>query len=140
MPLQAAPLRSTWRIALGVALVAVVAAGLFVLAAIPSFLGAWREADYPGASRLSDHSTYTLGHLSFRRDTSYRTKDLFPAVYNWYSAGHHLGPEERAQSNCITMERSFRELYVIERSMGVTLCDTKNGRMIFVTRTIELRR
>jgi hypothetical protein len=140
MTLQAAPQRHGGRIALGVALVAGVAAGLFVLAAIPAVLREWRDADYPGASRLSDHSTYTLGHFSYRRDTAYRTKDLFPVVYNWYSSGHKLGPEEHAQSNCITMERTFREFFVIDRYMGVTLCDTRNGRMIFVTRTIELRR
>jgi hypothetical protein len=140
MLVQASPKRNLGRVALGMVIVTTVALGLFVLAAIPSLLKVWRSADYPGASRLSDHSTYTLGHFSYRRDTAYRTKDTFPVVYNWYSSGHNLGPEDRAQSNCITMERTFREFYILERSMGVTLCDTRNGRMIFVTRTVELYR
>jgi hypothetical protein len=140
MLVQASPKRNTGRIALGMAIVVAVTLGLFVLAAIPSLLKVWRSADYPGASRLSDHSNYTLGHLSYRRDTAYRTKDPFPVVYNWYSSGHNLGPEEHAQSNCISMERSFREFYIIERYMGVTLCDTRDGRMIFVTRIVELYR
>ena len=139
MPLQAAPARTAGRTLLGVGIVVSVAAALFVMAAVPTILRVWRAADYPGAARLSDHNNVKLGSLDFRRDTTYRTGDPFPRVYNWYSSGHNLGPEARAQSNCILIERVYHELYVVERYMGVTMCDTPAGRMIYVTRTIALR-
>lgn len=130
---------TTGRIALGLAVVIAATIAAFAAAVAPSLVQLWRAADYPGSIRLSDHTNLNLLHLSFRRDTSYRTKDEFPIVYNWYSSGQNLGPEERAQSNCILMERTFTVLHVIERYMGVMLCDTPNGRMIFVNRTFSWR-
>jgi hypothetical protein len=126
---------------IGLALLIVIAGALaaFAVASLPGIIHFWRAADYPGAARISDHSKLSLGNLSFRRDTSYRTRDSFPRVYNWYSTGQALGPEQQAQSNCILMERSYTVIFVLERYMGVTLCDTPSGRMIFVTRTVALR-
>src|SRR5262245_49301711 len=97
-------------------------------------------ADYPGATRIAGNNLYRFWpHLSVRRDTTYRTSDPFPAVYNWYSSGFKLGPEAYALSNCIQMARSFTDFYVIERQMSVMVCDTPGARMMFVMRTLSLR-
>jgi hypothetical protein len=127
------------RLTLGLLLVAGIAAALVGAAVTLSLAQAYRAADYPGSIRVSDHRLTKAGpHPHFRRNTSYRTSDPFPVVYNWYSSGFQLGPEVRAQSGCILMARSSTVM-MIERSMSVTLCDTPNGRMIFVMRSISLR-
>ncbi len=105
-------------------------------------LAAWHfyfAADYPGSARTSDHAIYGYAPLSIRRDTAYLTTDEFPAVYNWYSVGFELGPEQRAQSGCILMARSQTTLGLLRNSMSVTLCDTPKGRMVFVMRHVQLR-
>lgn len=94
-------------------------------------------AHYPGAVRISSHSNYQSLPREIRWDDSYRTADPFPDVYNWYSNGFGLGPEARANSNCILIEGSQRQA-LIERYTGVMLCDTPTGRMIFVTRSASL--
>ncbi|MGH2521175.1 MAG: hypothetical protein ACRDH2_01620 [Anaerolineales bacterium] len=127
-----------WKVGL-----ALLVGGLLALAGIGVGLLAiqYREAaDYPGAALVADHNLYKVTpHLVIRRDTSYRTLDAFPKVYNWYSSGFHLGPETHAQGNCILMARSFTTAWMIEQSMSVTLCDTPKGRTIFVTRSISFR-
>ncbi len=108
--------------------------------------GAWllvryqNAADYPGASLMAGQNIYSLWpNPTVRRDSSYRTRDPFPAVYNFYSAGFQLGPEDYAESNCIQMARDFTDLRVIERHMSVTVCTTPSGPMIFVMRSLTLR-
>jgi hypothetical protein len=97
-------------------------------------------ADYPGASRVSGQNIYKFSpNLTIRRDTAYRTDDPFPAVYNYYSAGFALGPESYAQSNCIQMADAVTEMRVFKRTMSVTVCDTRSGRLIFVMRSLSLR-
>jgi hypothetical protein len=114
-------------------------AALVVIAVAAPLVQYYKAADYPGATQVSDHTvTKVLPSLTLRRDTSYRTQDAFPVVYNWYSSGFRLGPERRAQSACILMERSQTWL-AVEQRMSVMLCDTSSGRMIFVMRSIGLR-
>jgi hypothetical protein len=124
--------------------------GLLVLAGsalVALLLGAvWMAAryqdaaDYPGASRVAGQNIYKFSpNLTVRRDTAYRTEDPFPTVYNYYSAGFELGPETYAQSNCIQMSEAVTELRVFQRTMAVTVCDTRSGRMIFVMRSLSLR-
>ena len=97
-------------------------------------------ADYPGAARMAGQNIYKFSpNLTIRRDTSYRTSDPFPTVYNFYSAGFALGPESYAQSNCIQMSDTTTDLHVLQRTMAVTVCDTRGGRMIFVMRSLSLR-
>ena len=118
-------------IVLGCALVSVV--GLAVA-------GFQRAGDYPGAQLVSSHSIHAFSpELTVRTDSSYRTNDKFPAVYHWYSKRFALGPEAGAHSACIIMERTSNSLGIVERSVGVTVCDTVNGRLIFVQRTFAVR-
>jgi hypothetical protein len=125
-----------WGALLLVALIlaaALLGAGLFV--------ARYRAAaDYPGAELMAGQDTYSLWpNPTVKRDTSYLTHDAFPRVYNFYSSGFALGPEDYAQSNCIQMAKNFTDLYIIERHMSVMLCDTPSGRMVFVMRALTLR-
>jgi len=100
-----------------------------------------RAADYPGAVRMAEQTVFKYSpSLSVRSDTSYRSSDEVPAIYNWYSNGFKLGTEAHAQSGCIQLAKSFTDLGVIERYMSVMMCDTPHGRMIFVMRSLYLRR
>ena len=98
-------------------------------------------ADYPGAVFLGGHNLYKFWpHPVIRRDTSYLTSAPFGEVYNFYSNGFDLGPEQHALSQCILMANSTTTVWIIENEMAVTLCDTPSGRMIFVMRAVSLRR
>lgn len=98
-----------------------------------------RSADYPGALLVSAHNVYQVSpHVYLRRDTSYRTTDAFPQVYHWYSRGFDLGPEVRAESACIYLQRATTT-FVLEQYFGVMVCDTPAGRMMFVQRSVALR-
>lgn len=97
-------------------------------------------ADYPGATFLGANMLYKFSpHLVIRRDTSYQTSAPFSDIYHFYSAGFDLGPEQHAQGACILMADETTSAWVIETEMAVTLCDTPEGRMIFVMRTVALR-
>ncbi|MBM4422329.1 MAG: hypothetical protein FJ030_02925 [Chloroflexi bacterium] len=127
-----------WGLALGLigwGVVTVAALGLVL------FVSWYRQsADYPGAMLVADHTIYKFSpHLSVRRDTSYRSGDEFPRIYNWYSNGFNLGTEARDQGGCVLLAKSFTDLSVIERQMSVMICETPNGRMIFLMRSVSLR-
>lgn len=95
---------------------------------------------YPGAAQVSDHRiVHIYPQFTVRRDTSYRTQDAFPLVYDWYSRGFALGPEKAAISTCIYLEDTTQLIVVLEQHMSVYLCDTASGRMIWVERTLALR-
>ena len=99
----------------------------------------YQAADYPGSVLVADHTLSKVWPaLVFRRDTSYRSSDPLPAIYNWYSQRFRLGTERRAQSACITLERS-NTWWLAQEYIGVTICDTATGRMMFVQRTFTLR-
>lgn len=123
------------RIWFGVGVLLLLATGVMLLLLIAGGGWVYQAADYPGAMLVSDHTNYT--GLTIRRDTSYRTQDPFPDVYNWYSVGFSLGPEKAAQSNCIYMEESAEQL-IFSRQMAVHVCDTVSGRLIFVQRTVTI--
>ena len=98
-----------------------------------------QAGNFPGATLVADHTIYKgVPHIFMRRDTSYRTTDPFPNVYNWYSSAFDLGPETRAQSSCILMAKATTWL-AIERQTSVMVCDTPSGRMVFVMRSVGLR-
>lgn len=95
-------------------------------------------AQYPGAVPLSFHDHVSVyPQVSYKRAAAYRSMDDFVSIYNWYSRGFSLGPEKQAQSNCIHMYDTKTQLGM-SWIMTVTLCDTPNGRMIFVQRTLEV--
>ena len=102
-------------------------------------LSLYQAADHPDAVLVADHNLYRWEPvLHFRRDTSYQAATEFPKLYNWYSRRFDLGPEARAESACITMEKADRVL-LLEWVTTVMLCDTGEQRRIFVTRTFTLR-
>jgi hypothetical protein len=116
------------------AVIIVFASGVWLLARYQN------AADYPGAEVVAGQNSFAFWpHLVVKRDTAYRTGDPFPAVYNFYSSGFHLGPEAYALGSCIQMARTTTELYVLERNMSAMVCDTPAGRMIFVMRAISVR-
>jgi hypothetical protein len=98
-----------------------------------------QSANYPGALVVSAHNIYQVSpSLYVRRDTSYRTADALPEVYHWYSRGFDLGPEAGAHGSCIMLERSTSQ-FIVEQYVGVMVCDTPTGRMMFVQRSLSLR-
>jgi hypothetical protein len=124
----------------GALLVAALALGVAVLSTGYLVVRYQNAADYPGAALMAGQQIYSVWpNPTVRRDSSYHTTDLFPAVYNFYSSGFALGPEVYAQSNCIQMAKTFTEFYVVERDMSVMVCDTPSGRLIFVMRSLSLR-
>ncbi len=133
-------IRSNRRLWTTLGITAWVAVSLLALTLI--LLANWyrQSADYPGSLSLGDHTIYRLSPVpTIRQDTAYRSTDEFKKIYNWYSNGFNLGPEVYAQSQCILMAHSFNDFGVIRREMSVTLCDTPKERMIFVTRSLELK-
>ena len=97
-------------------------------------------SNYPGATLVSDRTIYNLTpRPAMRYDASYRTNDKFSDVYNWYSSQFSLGPETYAQSSCALMARSSAAFIVFERQTSVMVCDTANGRLVFVMRSVMLR-
>ena len=99
-----------------------------------------RASQYPGAIEMSEHFMYKFSpSLSIRHDTAYRSSDEFPKVYNWYSTSFDLGPEVRAQSACNAMDKA-RSWFLFENTTTVTICDTPNGRMMFVMQSVTIRR
>lgn len=98
-------------------------------------------ADYPGATFVGANTLYKFSpHLVIRRDTSYQTSAPFNDIYDFYSRGFDLGPERHAQGACILMGDATTTAGFIETEMAVTLCDTPEGRMIFVMRMMSFRR
>jgi hypothetical protein len=96
-------------------------------------------ADYPGATFMGANMLYKFSpHLVVRRDTSYQTSAPFSDIYHFYSTGFDLGPEQHAQGTCILLASATTTAWVIETEMAVTLCDTPEGRMIFVMRAVSL--
>ena len=120
--------------------------GIFVLLAVAAvivfaaaIISQDREsARYPEAEPITRHENYTGLPFNYKWDDTYRTTDPFPAVYNWYSTGFNLGPEMRANGRCILMEGSEKRL-AATRYTSVLLCDTPNGRMIYVSRSTSFR-
>lgn len=100
----------------------------------------YRATDYPGATRVADQNlTIYSPNFVLRRTTVYRTDDPFPQVYNWYSNQFVLGPENYAQSNCISMSNAANRGWLLEEQMSVMVCNTPTGRMMFVMRAFLVR-
>lgn len=126
------------RLLFGLGLTALIGFLLMGLVVTSLIIREQRIADYPGALLLSQHNMYVpLPRPHVRQDTSYRTQDDLPTVYNWYSNRFNLGSERLAQSNCIHLLRSNTTL-LFRRNMSVSICDTRNGRMIFVQRSTSV--
>ena len=94
-------------------------------------------AQYPGSAHVSSHSNYKALPRELRWDDAYRTHAPFVEVYNWYANGLNLGPESKANGHCILLEATKKQV-VISRHISVFLCDTRQGRMIFVARSMSV--
>ncbi len=97
-----------------------------------------QSAQYPGALPIASHSNYHGLPYQYRWDDTYITTDNFTAVYNWYSVTFDLGAEVRALERCTLLEGTNEQL-VVKRHVSVSLCNTPEGQMIFVTRSTSLR-
>jgi hypothetical protein len=137
-PAMFKPLRQR-RVLIGVGVLAGVIVCLTGAALWVTLQNYYAAADYPGGLAVANHSVYKYAPvLHVRRDTSYRTTDVFPQVYNWYSSQFQLGPEARAESACIVMEKASA-WFVFEQATSVMICDTGQDRMIFVMRAMTVR-
>ena len=114
---------------------------MIVCAVISLWVVRYRDAaDYPGATFVGANMLYKFSpHLVIRRDTAYQSSASFSDIYNFYSAGFELGPEQHAQGACILMANTATTAFVIKTDMAVALCDTPDGRLIFVMRTVSVR-
>jgi hypothetical protein len=120
-------------------ILALIALVLVVVAAGVGLLNFYSIADYPGSSVDADNSLVRgFPNPYFRRDTSYRTSDAFNKVFNHYSSGFDMGAEAEGQSSCSHL-RKASETVGFRSSMAVTICDSTNGRLIFVQREVSLR-
>ena len=87
---------------------------------------------------MASHSNYRGLPYQYRWDDTYLTTDNFTAVYNWYSVTFDLGAEARALEKCTLLEGTNEQL-VVKRHVSVSLCNTPEGQMIFVTRSTSFR-
>lgn len=116
-------------------LLALVGIGLFLAL---SWQKSRNSTQYPGSLPVASHSNYSDFPISYKWDDTYLTEAPFREVYNWYSVTFDMGAEARATGNCIWLE-SQRRQWAVQRHLGVFLCDTPNGRMIFVSHTTDYR-
>lgn len=93
---------------------------------------------YPAATRLSEHHISDMWpNPTYKQSYSYLTSDKFPDVFNWYSQCYDLGGERQAQGMCSHLYNA-RPVFLLTQTTSLTLCDTPQGRMIFVQQTASL--
>lgn len=121
----------------GIAALIVVMLGMGMAAAL--VLREHGLARFPGAMQMSVGSSYVFEpRPKLRRDSSFRTDAPFAAVSDWYARAFALHPAQRALHNCIQMDDIAR-MWIIHRYVSVVICDTPDGRMVYVQRTVWLR-
>ena len=102
---------------------------------------AWQDrqaARYPGSLPIASHSIYRGLPNEYRWHDTYLTTDDFTTVYNWYSITFELGAEAHAMEKCTILEGNNPRL-ILDRYVSVSVCNTPDGQMIFVSRTTSLR-
>lgn len=119
------------------------ALALVIVAALLGVVGvvAWQDRQagrYPGSLPISSHSIYRGLPNEYRWDDTYLTTDNFTTVYNWYSVNFELGAEAHAMEKCTILEGNNPRLGV-NRYVSVSVCNTPDGQLIFVSRTTSLR-
>ena len=109
------------------------------LAAVFRQLRAAADAAYPGSLQLSANDTGRfLPNPVFKTTTSYITEDSYPEVLRWYTLQFDLGLVRVGLEKCTHSFRENRQ-YGLSFDVAVTVCDTENGRLIFVERTTIVR-
>jgi hypothetical protein len=93
---------------------------------------------YPQAALLSSHNLSALPHLLFQQRVSLRSQDTTPQVHGWYARNFGIGPEQAATGQCSLMwsEQTF---FFLKRRMSLTICDSRNGRIIYIQQAMLLR-
>jgi hypothetical protein len=95
---------------------------------------------YPRALDVSENTLYVWWpNPTVRRTLLLRTDDGFGKVFGWYSRTFELGPEQHAIGQCSLMARSRDVLWLLEGDMSVQVCNTPNGRMVFVMRSLTFK-
>ena len=105
---------------------------------VVSFQKSRQITQYPDSLLIASHSNYSDFPISYKWDDTYLTDAPFKDVYNWYSITFDMGAEARATGECIWLE-SQQKQWPAQRQLGVFLCNTPNGRMIFVSQTTDYR-
>ncbi len=100
----------------------------------------YSASDIPGSAISSSELTVRFRpNLSVRRDVVYRSRERFNKMYTWYSRRFNLGAEQHATGACSLIARSGTVLFTLDQSMSVMMCDTPQGPMAFVARTLTVR-
>lgn len=98
-----------------------------------------QAAHFPGAQLLSSHNNYSRLPYQFRWDDTYLIEEDFRTVYGWYSLRFDLGAESEANGRCVYSE-NIDSTFIIDRYIGLLVCDTPKGTMAFVNRTTYVNR
>lgn len=100
----------------------------------------YSATDIPGGVISSSELTLRFRpNLSARRDVVYRSRERFNKMYSWYSGRFNLGTEQHATGACSLIARSGNVFSTLDQSMSVMMCDTPQGPMAFVARTLTVR-
>jgi hypothetical protein len=129
----------------GLGVFAVSAVGVALAAALAGLLAGWSRSDgmlrYPTAERLTTThfrlESLAKGYVS--QYGAYRTPNDLPQVLGWYAQEFGLSHAEAQADDCMTMTRLDARLF-LQHSLGVTVCGRTRGTLIFVNRSLALRR
>ena len=106
----------------------------FTTTATLLWLHDYQAGTYPEARQLSGQANLTwLPTPHYRLNTSYRSADAFPDIVNWYQTQLRVGAEAQAQGGCSHLFGHTHHL-LLSQSASVTVCETAQGRLIFVQR------
>lgn len=113
---------------------------ILIVPPVQSAVATLRASDYPAADITADRLRFDTSStaIQLRRNTAYRTTDTFPDVYQWYSIGFGLGPEQAGHNDCILMANT-QTTSIFEQHMAVTVCESNGARRVFVQRSLGLR-
>lgn len=95
-----------------------------------------RSTRYPGATFLSRQNIYSPPSYTVLWDDTYLSTDSMWQIYRWYSTHFNLRLDlasHTMRENCLLLYGS-KKIFVVERRMSVTLCETPTGQTISVTR------
>ena len=115
--------------------------GLAVASLLVGLSGSESRVRYPGAGRLSAAhlvlDTLPKGIISL--NSAYQTADDLPQVLSWYAQHLGLGHDEPQGENCITMSGGDAHRF-LQQTLAVTLCSHPNRTLVFINRSLEVRR
>ena len=113
-------------LAAGALIVAVVVATLIV-----GMIWIGNLVRYPGAE--------SQGVGSFSQQSTYQTSDDLPRVLHWYTQHFGVSHDMPQDDNCVTMTQGEVHLF-LQESLAVTLCAEPRRTLIFVNRSLTMRK